>query len=153
MAKLCFPDGEINGDNGHGEKDVLYIGFTGKKAAPGSKADWTAKDSKSFEASIKSLGDQLVARLGSTSSTSAASSGPSGVSIPSSIAYTPITRSTLSYSRIPSSTFDTSVPTSTPIFTSSAVPSSSYPISTLTPSFSFSAPTSTPTWKPRYFRN
>lgn len=66
LAKLCFPKDNITGDNGHGEKDVLYIGFTSKDAVPGSKADWHAKDSKAFEESIKSLGDRLVAKLTGT---------------------------------------------------------------------------------------
>ncbi|CAI7633077.1 unnamed protein product [Penicillium crustosum] len=70
LAKLCFPKEDITGDNGHSEKDVLYIGFTGKSAVPGSKADWKAKDSKTFEKSIKSLGDKLVAGLGSARSKS-----------------------------------------------------------------------------------
>ncbi|CAG8894240.1 unnamed protein product [Penicillium egyptiacum] len=68
LAKLCFPDEDITGDSGHSEKDVLYIGFTGKSAVPGSKADWKAKDSKTFEKSIKSLGDKLVAGLGTAES-------------------------------------------------------------------------------------
>ncbi|KAJ5421240.1 Fungal chitosanase [Penicillium cf. griseofulvum] len=68
MAKLCFPDEDITGDSGHSEKDVLYIGFKGNKAVPGSKADWKAKNSKEFEASIKSLGDELVKGLGSAGS-------------------------------------------------------------------------------------
>ncbi|KXG51763.1 Fungal chitosanase [Penicillium griseofulvum] len=68
MAKLCFPDEDITGDSGHSEKDVLYIGFKGSKAVPGSKANWKAKNSKEFEASIKSLGDELVKGLGSAGS-------------------------------------------------------------------------------------
>ncbi|KAJ5413604.1 hypothetical protein N7465_005909 [Penicillium sp. CMV-2018d] len=70
LAKLRFPKEDITGDSGHSEKDVLYIGFTGKSAVPGSKADWKAKDSKAFENSIKSLGDKLVAGLGSAGSKS-----------------------------------------------------------------------------------
>ncbi|KAJ5484675.1 Fungal chitosanase [Penicillium expansum] len=65
LAKLCYPNDKITGNNGHSAKDVLYIGFTGKGAVPGSKADWKAKNSKAFENSIKSLGDKLVAGLGS----------------------------------------------------------------------------------------
>ncbi|KAI9925881.1 hypothetical protein ASPWEDRAFT_158487 [Aspergillus wentii DTO 134E9] len=64
LAQLCFPNDKISGDNGHDEEDVLYIGFTnGKKAVPGSKADWKAKDTKTFEESIKDLGDSLVKGL------------------------------------------------------------------------------------------
>ncbi|KGO47843.1 Fungal chitosanase [Penicillium expansum] len=65
LAKLCYPNDKITGNNGHSAKDVLYIGFTGKGAVPGSKADWKAKNIKAFENSIKSLGDKLVAGLGS----------------------------------------------------------------------------------------
>lgn len=60
---MCFPDDDINGNNGHGEEDVLYLGFTGQDAVPGSSADWTGGDRDSFEASIKDLGDKLVAGL------------------------------------------------------------------------------------------
>jgi chitosanase len=59
---MCFPDDGLNGNKGHGEEDVLYIGFTGKNTTPGKDADWTG-DRNSFEASIKGLGDQLVAGL------------------------------------------------------------------------------------------
>lgn len=64
LAQMCFPDDGINGNNGHGEEDVLYLGFTGKSAVPGSDADWKAGDRNSFEDSIKELGDKLVAGLG-----------------------------------------------------------------------------------------
>nr|POF15535.1 endo-chitosanase [Quercus suber] len=63
MADLCFPNDGLNGNNGHGENDVLYIGFTSDGAAPGSNADWTASNTQDFEDSIKSLGDSLVAGL------------------------------------------------------------------------------------------
>jgi chitosanase len=64
LAKLCFPDGGITGDNGHSEKDVLYIGFTnGAAAVPGKDgAAWTGSTSD-FESSIKALGDSLVENL------------------------------------------------------------------------------------------
>lgn len=65
MADLCFPNDGLDGDNGHGPNDVLFIGFTGDAAAPGSSADWTASDTQSFEDSIKDLGDSLVAGLSS----------------------------------------------------------------------------------------
>ncbi|KAJ5698037.1 endo-chitosanase [Penicillium macrosclerotiorum] len=67
LAQLCFPDENLTGDNGHGDKDVLYIGFTGQDAVPGSTADWDAESSATFEDSIKTLGDQLVAKLTSAS--------------------------------------------------------------------------------------
>ncbi|GFG09574.1 endo-chitosanase [Aspergillus lentulus] len=63
LAKLCFPNDGITGDNGHGEEDVLYIGFIGQDAVPGASAAWTARDTQTFEESIKSLGDRLVAKL------------------------------------------------------------------------------------------
>lgn len=60
---MCFPDDDINGNNGHGPDDVLFLGFTGQDAVPGSSADWQAGDRDTFEASIKDLGDKLVAGL------------------------------------------------------------------------------------------
>jgi chitosanase len=63
LAQMCFPNDGINGNNGHGEEDVLYIGFTGKNTTPGKNADWKAGNRDAFEASIKSLGDKLVAGL------------------------------------------------------------------------------------------
>ncbi|OOF98068.1 glycoside hydrolase family 75 protein [Aspergillus carbonarius ITEM 5010] len=60
LAELCFPDAGISGDSGHTADDVMYIGFTGQDAVPGSSADWTAESTQDFEDSIKSLGDQLV---------------------------------------------------------------------------------------------
>ena len=66
LAQLCFPDEGLNGNNGHGDKDVLYIGFTGEGAVPGAAgADWSAEDRMQFQDSIKGLGDRLVAGLGS----------------------------------------------------------------------------------------
>ena len=54
----------LNGSYGHGDKDVLYIGFTGDEAVPGKNgANWKAKNVREFEDSIKGLGDKLVARL------------------------------------------------------------------------------------------
>ncbi|KAI9707740.1 MAG: hypothetical protein M1836_000702 [Candelina mexicana] len=64
LADLCFPNEGLNADKGHDSHDVLYIGFTDSSAAPGkSGAKWTAKNAADFEASIKSLGDRLVAKL------------------------------------------------------------------------------------------
>jgi hypothetical protein len=49
---------------GHGEKDVLYIGFTGEGAVPGKTgAAWAATSRDEFSGSIKTLGDQLVSNL------------------------------------------------------------------------------------------
>ncbi|KKK16948.1 hypothetical protein ARAM_003763 [Aspergillus rambellii] len=65
LAKLCFPDQGISGDNGHTDDDVLYLGFTGSNAVPGNNADWAAENAQAFEESIKGLGDQLVSSLSS----------------------------------------------------------------------------------------
>ncbi|CCT70428.1 probable chitosanase precursor [Fusarium fujikuroi IMI 58289] len=64
LAELCFPNQGLNGDNGHGEKDVLYIGFKGDEAVPGKNgADWKAASRADFSKSIRALGDKLVAKL------------------------------------------------------------------------------------------
>lgn len=60
---MCYPNDGINGNNGHGPDDVLYLGFIGRDAVPGSSADWQARDRNAFEDSIKALGDKLVAGL------------------------------------------------------------------------------------------
>ncbi|KAH7062263.1 putative fungal chitosanase [Macrophomina phaseolina] len=62
LAKLCFPNDGITGDNGHDQKDVLYIGFTGSGAVP-RNANWKAGSARDFETSIRALGDKLVAGL------------------------------------------------------------------------------------------
>lgn len=66
LGKLCFPDDGLTGDNGHDENDVLYIGFTGSSAStvPGANgATWDTEDPATFEASLKTMGDKLVAQL------------------------------------------------------------------------------------------
>ncbi|KAL7805623.1 glycoside hydrolase family 75 protein [Trichoderma gracile] len=64
LAQLCFPNEHLNGDFGHGAKDVLYIGFIGDDTVPGKNgAKWNAQNVSEFEASIKSLGDRLVQGL------------------------------------------------------------------------------------------
>jgi chitosanase len=62
VGTACFGD-SMTGNNGHEETDVLFIAFTGDHAVPGSSADWKASSYEDFEASIKDLGDQLVASL------------------------------------------------------------------------------------------
>ncbi|KAI0813791.1 chitosanase [Xylaria sp. FL0064] len=63
LATACFGQ-DITGNNGHEETDVLYIAFTGADAVPGADgAKWDAANFDEFEASIQSLGDQLVSRL------------------------------------------------------------------------------------------
>ncbi|KAI5457027.1 fungal chitosanase of glycosyl hydrolase group 75-domain-containing protein [Mariannaea sp. PMI_226] len=63
LATLCFGKG-MNGNNGHGENDVLYIAFTGKDAVPGASANWAATSADQFEQSISELGNKLVAKIG-----------------------------------------------------------------------------------------
>ncbi|KAJ5151572.1 hypothetical protein N7492_009867 [Penicillium capsulatum] len=63
LAQLCYPEYNINGDNGHGDDDVLYLGFTGKDAVPDSSANWKTGDRNAFEESIKELDDKLVSGL------------------------------------------------------------------------------------------
>ncbi|SMR63344.1 unnamed protein product [Zymoseptoria tritici ST99CH_1A5] len=63
LANLCFPNDSLSGDNGHGEYDVMYIGFKGTHAVPGDSANWKAGSAKDFQSSIKDLGDSLVAQL------------------------------------------------------------------------------------------
>ncbi|KAB8233263.1 glycoside hydrolase family 75 protein [Aspergillus alliaceus] len=60
---LCFREEKPDGDHGHNDNDVLYIGYTGKDAVPGKNADWKAKKTEDFEDSIKSICDKLVAGL------------------------------------------------------------------------------------------
>ncbi|KAI9764944.1 MAG: hypothetical protein M1840_007969 [Geoglossum simile] len=63
LAELCFPDEPISGDRGHGEHDVLYIGFTTDDAVDAESYNWLAKSAAEFEESIAELGSKLVARL------------------------------------------------------------------------------------------
>lgn len=64
MGKLCFPNENLSGDNGHDGKDVMYIAFSGDKAVPGKNgAKWKASKTSEFEDSIKSLGEKLVKSL------------------------------------------------------------------------------------------
>lgn len=64
MGKLCFPNENLSGNNGHDPKDVMYIAFKGDQAVPGKNgANWKAKSQKEFSDSIKSIGDKLVSTL------------------------------------------------------------------------------------------
>lgn len=68
LATACYGT-SINGNSGHDDNDVLFLAFPGSDAVPGkSGAKWTASNYDTFEASIKSLGDTLIGRLGSSSS-------------------------------------------------------------------------------------
>ncbi|KAF2151466.1 glycoside hydrolase family 75 protein [Myriangium duriaei CBS 260.36] len=87
LGTLCYGD-SVNGNAGHDETDVLYIAFVGDDAVPGRNgAAWTAKSADEFEASIKTLGDSLVARLvggGSATPTTFSTSVTSGAPAPTS---------------------------------------------------------------------
>ncbi|KPM38292.1 hypothetical protein AK830_g8260 [Neonectria ditissima] len=75
LATACFGSG-VNGNSGHDQNDVLYIAFPGSDAVPGAKgADWSAKTYAKFEASITTLGDKLIQRLGTTKSSSCSWAG------------------------------------------------------------------------------
>lgn len=64
LGKICFPNEGLNGDKGHGPKDVLYIAFTGDGAVPGaSGANWKAGSPEEFQESIRGLGERLVSQL------------------------------------------------------------------------------------------
>uniref|UniRef100_A0A093V1R0 Endo-chitosanase n=1 Tax=Talaromyces marneffei PM1 TaxID=1077442 RepID=A0A093V1R0_TALMA len=62
VGTACFGQ-SMNGNNGHDATDVLYIAFAGDHAVPGSSANWKASSYAEFAASIKELGDTLVASL------------------------------------------------------------------------------------------
>ncbi|RJE26035.1 Chitosanase [Aspergillus sclerotialis] len=69
LAKACFPDQIITGNTGYLGHDILYLGFTGKDAAPGQKgADWNAQSFSDFETSLSSIGDRLVATVSASPS-------------------------------------------------------------------------------------
>lgn len=63
LATACYGK-SVNGNSGHDQNDVLYIAFPGSDAVPGKSAKWNAKSYSEFEASISSLGDQLIQRIG-----------------------------------------------------------------------------------------
>ncbi|KHN95581.1 Fungal chitosanase [Metarhizium album ARSEF 1941] len=64
LGRLCFPKEIFSGNSTHAPKDVLYIGFIGNDAVPGAKgANWKTKNTARFQASIKRLGDKLVAGI------------------------------------------------------------------------------------------
>lgn len=43
---------------------MLYIAFEGDDAVPGEAANWKAGTREEFEASLASIGDKLVAKIG-----------------------------------------------------------------------------------------
>ncbi|KAF2643803.1 glycoside hydrolase family 75 protein, partial [Massarina eburnea CBS 473.64] len=62
LAKLCFPNEGLSGNNGHTKHDVLYLAFPGSDAVAKS-ADWGAKTAAEFEASLATIGDKLVKKI------------------------------------------------------------------------------------------
>jgi hypothetical protein len=63
LATACF-GGDVSGNNGHDEADVLYIAFAGEDAVPGQRgANWSATDWQTFEGSLEEQGNRLVQRL------------------------------------------------------------------------------------------
>jgi hypothetical protein len=80
LAKMCCPDDGPDADNGCNGNDFMYIAFTGDDAVPGTAANWDAQSADDFEASLQSLGDTLVQRIGSSGSappTTTSASAPS----------------------------------------------------------------------------
>jgi len=63
MGKTCFPTGNTDGGNGHGQADVTYIAFTGKDAVlPSSDMN---KNYITNYPKLKSMGDEFVSQLAS----------------------------------------------------------------------------------------
>lgn len=62
MATLCFGNG-VNGNSGHGDPDVFYIGFTGQDAVADASVNWKAQSAQEFQDSLASIGDRLVQTL------------------------------------------------------------------------------------------
>ncbi|RPA97013.1 Chitosanase-domain-containing protein [Choiromyces venosus 120613-1] len=59
LATACF-DPSMTGNNGHTDRDVLYLAFTGNRAAPNSTVDWNANTFQDFENSLEPLGRPLL---------------------------------------------------------------------------------------------
>lgn len=62
LAKQCFPNEGLSGDNGHGDHDVLYLAFPGQDAIA-KDVNWGASTAKEFEASLATIGDKLVKKV------------------------------------------------------------------------------------------
>ncbi|KAI2611598.1 glycoside hydrolase family 75 protein [Hypoxylon fragiforme] len=63
IATLCFGT-DTDGEAGYDKADILYIGFVGTEAVPGTSAKWQAVDENEFQESIRGLGDTLIQRIG-----------------------------------------------------------------------------------------
>ncbi|KAG0641302.1 putative chitosanase [Tuber brumale] len=59
LATACFGQG-ITGNNGHPDTDVLYLVFTGNRAATNSTVDWKAETFQDFESSLEPFGKPLL---------------------------------------------------------------------------------------------
>lgn len=64
LGTLCYGQ-DMNGNNGHSEADVLYIGFRTKDAETNSSTAWDTDDANVFESSLAAIGDRLVQKLDS----------------------------------------------------------------------------------------
>ncbi|OOF92028.1 glycoside hydrolase family 75 protein [Aspergillus carbonarius ITEM 5010] len=85
MARTCFPDEDLNGDNGHVPADVTYIVFTGDDAVLPSSA--LNNNYVTNFSTLRAMGDKLVSALaanlglsGSSSGSGSSGSGSSGSS-------------------------------------------------------------------------
>ncbi|GBF64510.1 endo-chitosanase [Trichophyton mentagrophytes] len=71
LARACFPENNLTGNNGHEDHDVLFVAFKGEEAKPGADgADWKADNFNTFEESLAHIGDSLVAKIGPKASES-----------------------------------------------------------------------------------
>ncbi|KAK6544696.1 hypothetical protein TWF694_001382 [Orbilia ellipsospora] len=63
LAQMCFPSEGLNGNNGHEDRDVLYLAFTGSDAVVGpSNANWKATSPSDFQNSLKAFGDSILTK-------------------------------------------------------------------------------------------
>lgn len=62
LAKQCFPNEQLSGNAGHGDHDVLYLAFPGEEAVA-KDVNWGASTAEEFEASLASIGDELVKKV------------------------------------------------------------------------------------------
>ncbi|KAE8140365.1 fungal chitosanase of glycosyl hydrolase group 75-domain-containing protein [Aspergillus pseudotamarii] len=71
MARTCFPEENLQGNNAHSSKDVIYILFTGK----GAVLPYNAMDKTYITdfGTLRSMGDKLVRALASNVDTSTSS--------------------------------------------------------------------------------
>ncbi|KAK5988223.1 Endo-chitosanase [Cladobotryum mycophilum] len=78
LGQACYGRA-VNGDAAHDTNDVLYIAFKGGDAVPGAKgAKWNASTFAQFEASLGTIGDKLVSRIGGSGSPNPPPPPPTG---------------------------------------------------------------------------